>query len=199
MSCHAIVSFLPLMILLMPLFAGVNYYCISLSVHSPMILVQLMHNNCKLGTKKGTYTPWHVHRENENPQTPHTKDQSTSDTPPDSMQMHDWKILSQLHLCYNIEVDDLDMIGYHDFDANHNWSHTTIPLYSQEIAINFVEFNCSTIQNQHHYFQPSPRSHIISYPKHIFYHNFFTLQNPFAKTPMQNHHTRNWDRKTPFD
>jgi len=70
--------------------------------------------------RKGTYTPWHIHQEIENPQTPHTEDQSTSDTPLNSMQMNEWKILSQLHPSYNIEVDDLDIIGYHDFDANHN-------------------------------------------------------------------------------
>lgn len=42
MSCPVTMSFFHLMILLMPLFAGVNYYYISPSEHSPMILVQLM-------------------------------------------------------------------------------------------------------------------------------------------------------------
>lgn len=70
--------------------------------------------------KKGTYTPWHVHQEIENPQTPHVEDQTTIDTPPNSMQMNEWQILSQLHPGYNIAIHDLDMIGYHNFDANHN-------------------------------------------------------------------------------
>ena len=67
-------------------------------------------------------------------------------THPDSVDMHEWKFLSQLHPGNNLEVDDLDMLGHRDFDSNHNWNHTTIPSTLHETAENFIEFNRSFTQ-----------------------------------------------------
>lgn len=45
-----------------------------------------------------------------------------------------------------MEIDDIDMLGHCDFDSNHNWAHTTIPLPLQEIAIRFIDFSRSSTQ-----------------------------------------------------
>ena len=136
--------------------------------------------------KKGTYTPWHVHRENEHPQSPPTEDQTTANTPPASMQMNEWQILSQLHPSYNIAIDDLNMIGYLDFDVNHNWSQNIIPPPLQETTSNFIDFNHSAIQNQHHSFSDLPNDHTLSPTQSIAFTTIFShFEAPSPKPPRK--------------
>ena len=54
--------------------------------------------------KKDTYIAWHVHHASEDPQSPSSNDTSPSSIPPhaDSVDIHEWKFLSQLHLGNNL-------------------------------------------------------------------------------------------------
>ena len=72
--------------------------------------------------KKDTYIAWHVHDASKDPQSPFFNDTSTSLIPPhpDSVDMNECKFLSQLHPSNNLKVDDIDMLGSHDYDSNHN-------------------------------------------------------------------------------
>ena len=38
------------------------------------------------------------------------------------------------------------MLGHHEFDTNHNWGHTHIPLHLQNSAISFLDLNRSSNQ-----------------------------------------------------
>lgn len=140
--------------------------------------------------KKGTYTPWHVHQEIQNPQTPQPEDQSTpvatpSDHPFGPMQMNEWKLISHLHPGYNIEIDVPEIIGYRDFNANENWSHTYIHLHLQEPAIFFFEFNQSNIQSQLHPSSNLPQDHTLSpTQKETFTIVLSHFKNPSPKPPL---------------
>ena len=70
---------------------------------------------------------------------------------PQPMQLDEWELLSQLHPTNDIQISDLDILGRHDFDKNHNWHDTTIPLIYLELAINFIQNN----RSHHHLPQPS--------------------------------------------
>ena len=98
------------------------------------------------------------------------------------MQMNEWEILYHLHPCYNIEIDSLEIIGHRDFDFNHNWSHTSIPLHLQETTINFIEFNCSNNQNQHRPLSTLPQYHTLSPTQQ----KYFTLVISHFKSPPPN-------------
>ena len=40
--------------------------------------------------------------------------------------MDEWELLSQIKPGNNSQIDDLEMLGHHDFDKNHNWTHNNI-------------------------------------------------------------------------
>ena len=78
---------------------------------------------------KLTYTPWHVDRKPIEPISL-SKDTMVFDGLQNlqPMQLDEWELLSQLHPTNDIQISDLDILGHHDFDKNHNWHDTTIPL-----------------------------------------------------------------------
>ena len=84
------------------------------------------------------------------PYTPLDTDSNTSPPHeshgPSPMVMYEWEILSYLHPGDNIQVDELDMLSHRDFDTNHNWAHTNIPLHLQESTISFIDVNHSSNQ-----------------------------------------------------
>ena len=71
---------------------------------------------------KGTYVVWHIEIAKEEPSTP-LSDGSNFDsiTFPLRHTMDEWEILSQMEPGNNIQVDDLEMLGLHEFVKNHNW------------------------------------------------------------------------------
>jgi hypothetical protein len=85
---------------------------------------------------KNTYTPWHVDHKPPTP-LPIAQENAFGDEmkTPHPMDLDEWEILSQLHPTNNIQISDLDMLGHHDFDNNHNWNTTSIPFNLQEISI----------------------------------------------------------------
>ena len=60
--------------------------------------------------------------------------------------MSEWELLSQLHPGNNLQLDDIDILGHRNFDANHNWGHMHIPLHLQNSAISFLDLNRSSNQ-----------------------------------------------------
>ena len=78
------------------------------------------------------------------------------------MQLDEWELLSQLHPTNDMQISDLDILGHRDFEKNHNWDDTTIPLILQELAIEFIQNN----RLDHHLPQPSysdtPNSQTLS-------------------------------------
>lgn len=95
---------------------------------------------------KHTYRAWHVHRSPEEPPFVESNDVGILEMKNHhSMDMDEWKFLSQLHPSNDILLDNLDMLGHHNFDANHNWVYSLIASNLQEIAIFFVVFNHSSI------------------------------------------------------
>ena len=83
----------------------------------------------------GSYNPWHVDRE---PSPPPTISVDTpppdEDHPTSSINLSEWELLSQLHPGNNLQLDDLDMLGHRNFDTNHNWGHTQIPLHFAKLS-----------------------------------------------------------------
>ena len=110
-------------------------------------------------TFRGSYNPWHVNRQPSPPPT------ISIDTPPPhedhpacSIDMSEWELLSQLHPGNNLQLDDLDMLGHRDFDTNHNWGHTHIPLHLQNLTISFLDLNRSSNQAELQPFStPTPK------------------------------------------
>ena len=62
------------------------------------------------------------------------------------MDMSEWEILSHLHPGNNIQVDELDMLGHHDFETNHYQDKTHVPLHLQGSDISFIDVNRSSNQ-----------------------------------------------------
>lgn len=93
------------------------------------------------------------------PTLPTFVDDSDVETDPQcTMDMDEWKFLSQLHPSNNILFDELEL-GHCDFNANHNWAHSIIPSFLEETTIHFIEFKCSTTQLRQ---IPSPTTHSLS-------------------------------------
>jgi len=90
------------------------------------------------------YKPWHQHRTLSDIESV-TNDTSTihETNPPDTMEINEWELLSQLHPTNELFINDLDMLGLRGFDDTHNWNHTTIPLDLQNNATQFIENNYS--------------------------------------------------------
>jgi hypothetical protein len=112
---------------------------------------------------KNTYTPWHV---NHKPPTPLPIAQENAFIDemktPHPMDLDEWEMLSQLHPTNDIQISDLDMLGHHDFDNNHNWNTTSIPFNLQEIAIQFIENNHSHHQLPQPCYSNTPSSKTLS-------------------------------------
>ena len=76
--------------------------------------------------------------------------------------MSEWELLSQLHPGNNLQLDDLDMLGHHDFDTNHNWGHTHIPLHLQNSTISIIDLNRSSNQAELQHFSTSASPNCFS-------------------------------------
>ena len=60
--------------------------------------------------------------------------------------MDEWELLSQMRPGNKIQVNDLEIIGHHEFDKNHNWSHNNIPTHLHETTTSFIDLNHLSIQ-----------------------------------------------------
>ena len=60
---------------------------------------------------------WHVERVQEEPSTPPSDDSNFDPIPfPFPHTMDEWELISQIRPGNNIHIDDLEMLGHHDFD-----------------------------------------------------------------------------------
>ena len=110
-----------------------------------------------------TYNPWHVDRK---PIDPISLPEDTMVTDnlqyPQPMQLDEWELLSQLHPTNDMQLSDLDNLGRCDFDKNHNWHDTTIPLDLQELSIDFIQNNRSEHPLPQPAFSNTPNSMTLS-------------------------------------
>ena len=67
------------------------------------------------------HKPWHQHRTLSDIESV-ANDNSTihEANPPDTMEINEWELISQLYPTNEFLINDLDMLGLHGFDENHN-------------------------------------------------------------------------------
>ena len=79
---------------------------------------------------------WHVERVQEKPSTPPFDDSKYGPAPfPLAHPIDERELLSQTQPRNNLHIDDLEMLGHHDFDKNHNWAHNNIATHLHETTI----------------------------------------------------------------
>jgi hypothetical protein len=70
-----------------------------------------------------------------------------------NMDINEWELLSRLILVANIDFNELDILGIHDFDTNYCWDNPEIPEAVLNSAPQFIETNRPSMdvfqRNQH--------------------------------------------------
>ena len=85
---------------------------------------------------------WHVEHIQEEPSTPPSDDSNSDPSPfPLAHPMDEWELIYKMRPGSKIHINDLEMLGHHDFDKNHNWTHNNIATHLHETTISFIDLN----------------------------------------------------------
>ena len=80
------------------------------------------------------YKLWHQHRTLYDINPPANDNTTQEFHPPETMDLNEWELLSQLYPTDELLINDIQMLGLRGLDDSHNWNDTTIPLHLQEIG-----------------------------------------------------------------
>lgn len=103
------------------------------------------------------YSPWHVTRTEQLEGGVEDEDYSDDDMDQQAtVEMNEWELLSQLGLINNLNLNELDVLGRHDFANNHTWENHNVPSNLHDIAVPFLHTSNMSHQDVH---SPSPTYH----------------------------------------
>ena len=54
--------------------------------------------------------------------------------------MNEWKNLSRLVPTCNVHINELDVLGFQDFDTNHEWNHPEISRNKLETMTTYINY-----------------------------------------------------------
>lgn len=85
------------------------------------------------------YNVWHIdckeQTENDLGEDIKSEDEPSLQDPP---QLHEWELISNMSHSNNLNFNELDLLGKHDFDKNHNWEGHNVSSQLYEDANQFV-------------------------------------------------------------